>query len=267
LTALTLPACGGGGGSSSPSRAPVVNQSVGGIWTTQYTVTSGANTGDVIDAQGLISENGQFFGYSKNTTNGCASLGFGQLSVNGTSITGNEDWVLVQYATLPGVQTNCVESDGSKSGTGTITGTVSQRASLTFTAAETTSFGTVSLPSTTTWTFSNLYLNASSLGTIAGNYSDGGPTLNISSNGVIFEQDANGCVLSGQVSIVNPSYNTYAIEFAFSNCTGSAAAINGVAVSGLATLDTNTSPTTLVGGVTGNVGGRPFAEGFVLPLI
>jgi hypothetical protein len=264
----TLAACGGGSGSTGGGTTPppsATTQSVGGIWTTQYTVTSGANTGDVIVAEGIASETGQYFAYSKNTTNGCAGLAFGQLSVNGSNVSGNEDAAIVRYSTAVGGATNCVYPDGSTSATGTITGTVAQRASLTLTATGTTSLGGALPAEATTFTFFSLYLNSSSLATIAGNYNDGGPTMTVDANGAIFEQDPNGCVLSGQVSIINSSYNAYGIQLTFANCTGTNANLNGVTASGLVTLDTSTSPTTIVGGLTANVAGQLFVEAFTLP--
>jgi len=264
----TLAACGGGSGSTGGGTTPppsATTQSVGGIWTTQYTVTSGANTGDVIVAEGIASETGQYFAYSKNTTNGCAGLAFGQLSVNGSNVSGNKDAAIVRYSTAVGGATNCVYPDGSTSATGTITGTVAQRASLMLTATGTTSLGGALPAEATTFTFSSLYLNSSSLATIAGNYNDGGPTMTVDANGAIFEQDPNGCVLSGQVSIINSSYNAYGIQLTFANCTGTNANLNGVTASGLVTLDTSTSPTTIVGGLTANVAGQLFVEVFTLP--
>ena len=268
ITALaTLSACGGGGGSGGGTTPPPssTTQSVGGIWTTQYTVTSGANTGDVINAEGIVSETGQYFAYSKNTTNGCAGLGFGQLSVNGSNVSGNEDAAIVRYSTAVGGATNCIYPDGTTSATGTITGTVSQRASLTLTATGTTSAGGALPAETTTFTFSSLYVSSSSLATIAGNYNDGGPTLNVNANGVIFEQDPNGCVLNGQVSIINAAYNAYSIQVTFENCTGTTASLNGVTASGLVTLDTSVSPAAIVGGLTSNSAAHPFVEVFDLP--
>jgi hypothetical protein len=266
---ITLAACGGGGASTSgggtPPPPPATTQSVGGIWTTQYTVTSGANTGDVITAEGIASETGQYFAYSKNTTNGCAGLAFGQLSVNGSNVSGNEDAAIVRYSTAVGGATNCIYPDGSTSATGTIAGTVSQRASLMLTATGTTSLGGALPAETTDFTFSSLYLNPSSLATIAGNYDDGGPTLNVNANGVIFEQDPNGCVLNGQVTMIDASYNAYSIQITFENCTGSTASLNGVTALGLVTLDTSTSPATIVGGMTANIAGQLFAEAFNLP--
>jgi hypothetical protein len=265
---ITLAACGGGGstgGSGTAPPPPATTQSVGGIWTTQYTVTSGANTGDVITAEGIASETGQYFAYSKNTTNGCAGLAFGQLSVTGSNVSGNEDAAIVRYSTAVGGATNCVYPDGSTSATGTIAGTVSQRSSLALTATGTTSLGGALPAETTTFTFSSLYLNPSALATIAGNYNDGGPTMTVDANGAVFEQDPNGCVISGQVSIINSSYNAYGIQLTFANCTGTSASLNGVVASGLVTLDTATSPATVIGGITANIGGQPFVEAFNLP--
>jgi hypothetical protein len=265
----SLGACGGGGSSGGAGAPPptATNQSVGGIWTTQYTVTSGANTGDVIVAEGIASETGQYFAYSKNTTNGCAGLGFGQLSVTGSSVSGNEDAAIVRYSTIPGVATNCVYPDGSTSATGTLSGSVSQRGSLMLTATGMTSLGNALATETTTFTFSNLYLNPSSLSTIAGNYNDGGATLSVNANGVIFEQDSNGCILNGQASIIDATYNAYSMQVTFSGCTGTDASLNGVVAAGLVTLDTSTSPTTIVGGLTGQVAGQLFVEAFTLPLM
>lgn len=265
-----LSGCGGGGSSSAPvavTSPPVAatNQSAGGIWSTQYTITSGPNTGDVINAVAFISENGQYFEYGKNTGNGCAAIGFGQLSVNGNNLTGSGDYVSVQYTTVPGVTPNCVYPDGSNSGKTTISGNVSQRATATITGVDTTSRGSTLPAFTTTFSFSKQYLNSSSLSAIAGNYNDSGATLNINANGVVFEQDANGCVINGQVSIINATYNAYAVTLTVQSCTGGNTALNGVTLAGLITLDTSQSPNSIAGGVSANVSGSPFAEIFDLP--
>ncbi|HTD74132.1 MAG TPA: hypothetical protein VK652_11440 [Steroidobacteraceae bacterium] len=240
-----------------------MDQSPGGIWTSQYTVTSGANTGDVIQAEGIVSETGQYFAYSKDTTTGCAGLEFGQLSVSGANATGTGNSAMVRYSTMPGGATNCVYPDGSTSATGTLAGQVAARASLMVTATGTTSLGSA-LIETTNYTFSSLYLNPSSLAAIAGNYNDGGLNMTLDANGAVFEQGPNGCVMSGQVSIINASYNAYGIQLTFANCTGTSAGLNGVVASGLLTLDTATSPATVIGGISGSIGGELFVEAFNL---
>jgi hypothetical protein len=264
LVIAGVSACGGGGSSSDPPPPPPppTNQSAGGIWTTQYTVTSGANNGDVIDAKAIVDEQGDFYFFGLNTTNGCATLGFGQASVSGSAVTATSDWGLVTWTTVNGVSPNCVEPDGSTFGTGSITGTVAQRASLTITETDTTSKGTMGSPVTTTWTYNSLYSQASSLATIAGNYTDGSATLNIAGNGVMFEQDSNGCVLNGQVSIPDASYNAYTFTLTFTGCPNFP---SGTTATGVATLDTTQSPNQLIAGLRGTVNGQVYVEAVDLP--
>jgi len=247
LTIGLLSACGGGSGgsgsSSSSNDPPVVNQSVGGIWSTQFTVTSGTDTGDTINGLAIATEQGDFVTISKNANNGCASVGFGQASVSGTSVSGTADWALVQYTTIAGVATNCVETDGSTSGTTELTGTVAQRATLTLTGTDTTSMGTVYPAVTLTWTYDSLYALTPSLSMIAGNYTDGSETLTISATGAISEQDpTTGCVVNGQLTIPSSSYNAYSFSVNYANCTGANAVLNGTTATGLATYDNTVTP-------------------------
>jgi hypothetical protein len=263
ILALILSACGGGGGGSS---SPVVNQSIGGIWRSQYTVPSGVNAGDLINGVAIVNESGQFYTYAHNTVNGCSSVAFGQLSVNGTSVTGNEDAAIVTYGNIPGVNLTCRFSDGSTTGTGTITGTFVQRTSASLTSSGITSQGTILPAATVPWTFNTLYLESPSYTKIAGNYSDGGSTLTISSSGNLSETNATtGCVLSGNVSIPNASYNAYTISFTYSGCTGSYAGANGVTVSGLATLDDTVVPNVLYAGLSARASGNLVIAVFASP--
>jgi hypothetical protein len=258
LIVTSLAACGGGGGGggSSTVSSNNSNQSPGGIWTSQYTVTAGPNTGDMIKAVAIVSENGDLYFAARNQNNGCAEVGFGQASVTGNSISGNVDVAIVQYTTTPGVNTTCAYQDGSTSGMGTISGTVAQRSSMTLSVSGTTSMGMALGSETETWTFSSSYDTASSLATVAGNYNDGGDTLSIDGNGVIFEQDpATGCVTNGQISPIDTQYNAYSISLTPSNCTGGAAVINGVTFTGLATLDQTVSPSQLDFGVSASING------------
>ena len=93
LVIAGLSACGGGGGSggsssNDPPPPPPINQSAGGIWTVQYVEPSGPNAGDQIDGKALITEAGDVFFAGINTVNGCAEIGFGQVSVSGSSVSG-----------------------------------------------------------------------------------------------------------------------------------------------------------------------------------
>jgi hypothetical protein len=258
LVAVGLAACGGGGSSgSSGNDPPPANRSPGGIWTTQYTVTSGPTTGDTIKAAAIVTENGDLYFAARDQNNGCATVGFGQASVTGNSISGNIDLAFVQYTTTAGVTPNCTYADGSTSGTGTISGTVSQRSSMTLTVSGTTSMGMALGPDTYTWSFSSLYDTASSLATIAGNYTDGPDTLSIDGNGVIFEQDpATGCVINGQVALINAQYNAYSASITYSSCTGTFSAANGLTYTGLATLDQTVSPAVLDFGLSTSANGN-----------
>jgi hypothetical protein len=256
LSLLAVAACGGGGGSSSSTPQPppsAVNQAVGGIWRTQYTAANGASVKGV----GLVAEDGRGVFFSQNLTNGCATVGIGSLSANGGAISGNAEVGVVNFAFSPSINTSCAFPDGSTSATETITGTVAQRATLTLSGAVTTANGTVepTQPAVTA-TFDSLYDAGSDLTKIAGNWT--GPTgvvMNINANGVIFAQDpASGCVVNGQVSIINASYNAYSASASYSNCQGSASILNGVTASGLMAIDTTVSPRTLYVGYSAKVG-------------
>jgi hypothetical protein len=262
LVGVGLSACGGGGsgssgdssGTSSPSPT---NQSPGGIWTVQYVEASGPNAGDQIDGKALITETGDVFFAGIDTVNGCAEIGFGTVGVNGSAVSGSTNDAVVTFSQNPFVNTTCTYSDGSTSAASALSGTVAQRSSLTLTVNTTTSMGTALGAETQTWSYSNLYAETPSLATVAGNYADGSDTLTVSSNGAIFEQDpATGCVINGQASIVNPSYNAYAFSFTFSSCTGNYAALNGQAATGLGYYDDSVNPPQLVYGEHVTVNGQ-----------
>lgn len=263
LPLCLLSACGGGGGGTSsaaaPAPAPQVNQQIGGIWQTQYTLTSGSTAGDTVNGLAISDQNGRIFFAERDQNNGCTEVGFGQATVSGSAISGTVDFGIASYSSLPGVNTSCTYSDGSTSGNGVITGTIAQQSSMTTTFSGTTSLGTALATETHTWTFNSLYDNASSLSLLAANYTDGSDTLSISTNGAIFEQDPpTGCVINGQMSIINSQYNAYNISMSISSCTGSEAVLNGLTLSGLATLDTSVSPAQLDFGVSTNAGGQYF---------
>ncbi len=79
----------------------------------------------------------------------------------------------------------------------------------------------------------------------------------ISADGVIFEQDPTfGCVINGNVSVINSDFNLYAFSFGYSNCTGQFGLLNGTKYSGLGTLEDIIPPEILAIAATGEVGGR-----------
>ena len=243
---MLIAGCGGGGssGSSTSAPAPVTNASPGGIW-------SGTESASGLTVLGLVDESGEFhFIRSDNVQY------VGTATTSGTSVTANFDGFTNLGTQFP---------DGSTHGSGSVSGTVNARSSMTLstqfrTDAGTSSSGTLNLP------FNALYNRASSLSTIAGNFADGGNTITVSSNGAIFEQDPNtGCVVNGTVSIINASYNAYRIAYSFASCTGQAAVLNGLQFTGLGTLDNTQSPEHAVVGVTAMSGSTKMAIVLNLP--
>jgi hypothetical protein len=213
------------------------NQSVGGIWDGQVTDLSGASAASLT----IVAEDGRYFTITK-INNACEIIDVGTMTANGSTITANNTVSLEYPATALSGQT-CGLSDGSSWTTsGTLSGTVVQRSSITLMARA--SDGTA-LPSTEVQlTFDNRYDQPSSLAAIAGNWTfSNGIILSINADGVEFFQDpVSGCVLNGQVSIINANYNIYSESFTYSNCTGTAATLNGPTMSGLMALDNAASP-------------------------
>lgn len=252
IVAVALSACGGGGGTAA-TPTPIVNQSVGGIWKGNFTTASGV----AVTGVALVAENGQFYSFAENLNNSCADVSKGTMSASGSMLSGSAQFGIVNFTTSTGIATNCTYPDGSTSGTGTVSGTIAQRSSLTLTASATTANGTALPGNTVTLAYDNLYSKPSSLSAISGNWI--GPTgvvLNITSSGVIFAQDpASGCVVNGQVSIINSSYNAYSASVTYSSCQGSAAVLNGVNATGLQTIDDTVTPNLLYTGYSATVNG------------
>jgi hypothetical protein len=150
-------------------------------------------------------------------------------------------------------------SDGSTFGVGSLGGTVSTQGSLDGTFGLTTLGNTTS---TTTWTlaYDAIYTKASSLGAIAGSYTDVskndpsyGATVAISSTGALSVATApsNGCVLSGQVTVPNTLNDIYTVTLSYANCTGTTYdKLNGIHFTGVGII-TSASPAQVLVAVTG----------------
>ena len=88
------------------------------------------------------------------------------------------------------------------------------------------------------------YEQNSSLAIIAGNYTLGPiaatNTLNIAGDGRIFGMYDNGpaCTVSGQVSLLDPAYNLYDIQWTFSSCGPILPDYEGIQFTGIATIPT-----------------------------
>lgn len=233
--ALALAGCGGSGLSDSSSSA--TSASAAGIWTGTDS-SSGLSLTGIVNSAGVAdfirSDGVQYVG---------------SVQVAGDTLA----------ATLDGyTQFGSQFSDGSISGVGTLNATVSTNSSISGTLSFTTS-GNSASSSTWTLTFDTLYNSSSSLSAISGNYTDAttndpanGTTVSISGSGAISAQNAsNGCVLNGQVTVQNASYDIYQVTYSYASCSGADATLNGIEFTGLALLNTDVSPTQLVMGVSG----------------
>lgn len=236
LACFILTACGGGGGDAPPPAA--TNQSLGGIW------TGTDNSGN--DVIALATETGQF--HFLDVTNDAQGFGIGSVA--------NGNAVALSYTIVPALDD--VLSDGSTSAACSGTGTVQERQSLSISVSCTTAAS--SWTGSATLTYNTAYDRDSSLPVVAGNYEDFGDVLTIDPNGVVFEQSAtSGCVLNGQVSIIDANWNAYDVAFTVANCQGTQAVLNGTAWDGIAALELEAGNETLIAAFTGTVQGTIFS--------
>jgi hypothetical protein len=202
-------------------------------------------------ALALVTETGRF-----HLIDECGIQGSGILSVsNGNDVSGNFQLVTPSGCTFP---------DGTTLADCTLSGTVTERQTMSVTANCTTTAG-LQDQITLALNYDPIYERDSSLATIAGTYDDGsGIVTDIASDGMIFEQDpVSGCVTNGQVSVIDSAFNAYDFAFGFSNCTGQDAILNGSSFVGIGTLDNTLTPEVLIVAVTGDVAGTLVSVVFV----
>lgn len=246
LTVLVgaLVGCGGGGGSSNaPPPPPPVNASAGGIWE--------GTTSDGAQILGLVTESGEFHFLQDDGVQY-----FGTVVTSQNAVSANFTGVTEFGADFP---------YGSTSGTGTLTGTVQERMSLSGTSNFRSALGN-SKVSTVTLTYTALYERDSSLATIAGNFTEvgTGDVMSINASGVAFMQyPGSGCVINGTVAIIDGRFNAYRVQYTYSSCQGQNAVLNGATFRGLAELDNTAAPEQLVVGATGTVGTTGVAAVFI----
>jgi len=227
---MTLALCACGGGGAGGSSVAVGNAPPGGIWQGTDPLTN-------LALYGIVTEAGAF-----NFLRSDGAQYFGTLTTSGNNLSGT-------FTGVPPLGKSF--TDGSTYGTGTISGTIQARTSITATYTFTTANGRNSSGSGSL-AFNSLYLSESSLATIAGNYSDpsGNSVVNINSSGVVFDQQvATGCVINGQISIINSAYDAYQVQYTFSSCLGSYAILNGTTATGLGVFDTTAVPAVAYVGV------------------
>jgi|APFre7841882724_1041349.scaffolds.fasta_scaffold10164_2 PKD repeat protein len=243
---VTLTVTDNSGTTGSTTRQVSVNALVGGWWGGTTSIV-GQGTFELI---GLVAEDGRGYFFQED-----GILYWGTVRASGNQIT----------STLTGAGLfGTTFSDGSARGTGSVSGAIQARSSISANSSFTSAGGTTAT-STISLLYDPLYDNDSSLAMIAGNYADligiYDGVLNIASNGTLFHQDpTSGCVINGRIAIINAAYNAYDVQFTYSSCTGPEAIFNGVTFSGLVAYDPSGAILALVHGT---VGGIPYPNVFI----
>lgn len=187
-----LIACSGGGGGGDGTTT---NVSANGLWEGTFT-ENGAGTFAV---SGLL-YNGRIIAISESA----GVIYDGSYIVSGSSISGN---------------VTAYQIDGGPFATATLTGTVTEQGliSVSFNTSYGAS-GTMSL------SFNNIYNRTSSLSLVAGiwNYTSGtfSLTITVQNDGTFWGQDSDGCVVSGNIGLLDTAHNLYNMSTLIASCGG-----------------------------------------------
>lgn len=200
---LIISACegGGGGGSSSPFTPPAA-QSISGIWIGTFISNVTYRTESVT---GLIAETGSARFASTSTL----AQYNGGISVSGNSFSAT----VTAYAPL-----GYVFPDGSQVGSVSMSGIFTAKNAMSGTYSGVGDFGTFSL------TYSGLYERPSSLAALVGNWtgivsgSTNTLTIMIDPSGNMSGSSTLGCNYSGNIGIIDSSYNAYSVNLNINNC-------------------------------------------------
>ena len=207
-------ACGGSGGGSDSGTGPVSpppvanNTKVGGFW--NATVITDGGLGSSRQIYAFITEDGQGYLEFSDPTNDYLFDGVI------TGISGTNGNVVIEF-NAHSFGLDFVFADGSTSTSGSIEGTVNERdtfsGSWTLATGESDSFS---------WIYQTEehwyeYEIGSSLEQISGIWRDQNtiPAISngsINPDGSFFFQDTEGCVKSGNISIIDPVYNAYDVS-------------------------------------------------------
>jgi hypothetical protein len=156
---------------------------------------------------------------------GCRHIAGGNYTVNGETFTGT--------GVTDMLEVNCAGPDYF---TWTLSGTLTgSELNLSFTDGG----RLVPTLGATLDPLSDLY--GSSPATLAGNWDDAGNILTVNPDGTFFEQQGNGCVVTGAYTIIDPAHNLYGVSFVFDSATCASNSIAGIQFTGLAYLTPNTS--------------------------
>jgi len=203
---LVMFSCGGGGDPQPPQSL----QSVAGIWNGQLSVADSI----VNDVSCLITEAGEGVCVLYDTATVTIIGGVqAQITVaNGNQLSGSG----TVYA-LPGY----VLPDGSSTvASFTVTdGMVSTRNTMEL------MFSILGSSGVLTGSFDPAYDRDSSLELVAAVYSafeinGESASFSINANGILFSQTASGCIMSGQVSVIDPAFNGYDVTITLTGCPG-----------------------------------------------
>jgi hypothetical protein len=252
MSAILLVVSGCGGGElpipefeppESPEPPAPEASSPGGVWQG----TSSLGFGIV----GLVSESGQF-----HFIQGDGAQLVGRLTTSGDELSAN----FVGY-----VPFGEKFDDGSTTGVGSLSGNLDERSLISADINFTTSRGAAS-QSTIALSYDPIYERDSSLESVAGNYLDTerNVVINVNNDGELFSQDPRSqCITNGTVSVIDPAFNLYRVEYTFSNCKRHhQEVLNGMVAEGLATLDDTQSPEAVIMGVEVTAAGYAFAGVF-----
>ncbi len=233
-TVLSMLAACGGGNNGTTNVPPIVASTAPGIWQGTDAFTS-------LKITGLVSETG-FTRFIR--ADGAQYLG--TVLVNGTAFSASLEALLPFGSTFP---------DGSTYGTVTMTGTMVAQKSVTGTESLTTSAGTTSsgaLSLTFDANYDVISLPASIQGTYVGATSTA--VMTITEFGLLSYQDpTTGCLITGYVTVIDPSYNLYDLSVTPTGCPAAAVAMDGTSLSGFATINNTVTPNLLLIGVSGGV--------------
>ena len=130
--------------------------------------------------------------------------------------------------------THSLYVDGSSTASCTASGTFDERSNIALSGACLTRSGS-SFDLPITFTYDDRYERESSLNEIAGMYREPpfSDVWTIDSMGVLFMQMADlGCVVNGQVSVIDPQWSAYGMSVMYSNCSGPLDRRNDIAMTG-----------------------------------
>ena len=230
---------GAGCNSSNDSGSGTTTQSATGIW-------SGSDSVSGLTVTALINSGGQATFIRSD------GIQFtGSVQVSGNTLAATVDGYPDFSETF---------SDGSDYGIGTLSGSVTTADTLSATLAFTTN-GNTSITGTWSLTYESLSDTASSIGAFAGTYTDAasGATFTFTSGGAIsIANSPNGCSLSGAINTADTAHNVYEVSYTYSGCTGTYQPLNGVQLTGLATINPTLSPVQAILAVAGTLNGNYF---------